>query len=95
MVNLDDYVMTGNIEKFKTELLKGITERPAYCVEIMERAFGKDYSISKVLSRALSDMYETAISKLLEEGEINEFDKFKNNEGKYSVFTTRYVRAKK
>lgn len=95
MVNLDDYVMTGNIERFKSELSKGITERPAYCVEIMERAFGKDYSISPVLSHALSDMYETAINKLLDEGKINESNKFTNNERNYSVFTTSYVRVKK
>lgn len=95
MVNLDDYIMMGNIEKFKSELLKGVTERPAYCVEIMERAFGKDYHISPILSHALSDMYKTAISKLLEEGKINESNNFKNNEDKYSVFTASYVKPKK
>ena len=95
MANLDDYVLMGNVGKFQSELLKGITERPAYCVEIMERAFGKDYPISPILSHKFSGMYKTAINRLPEVGEIIESNKFKDNEGKFTVFTTSYVRTKK
>jgi hypothetical protein len=95
MVDLDNYVMIGNYEKFKKELLKGITERPAYCVEIFERAFGKDYHISPILSNQLSKMYEAAINELVKEGKIKESIKFKDIDGKDSIFSTSYVRAQK
>lgn len=94
MTKLEDYVLEGNLDDFKAQLLEGITEIPAYCVEIMKRAFGKDYSISPVLSCALSDMYEKAINDLLKEGKIIASYNFKDNEMKITVFSTSYARAK-
>ena len=95
MNKLENYVIQGDIEGFKLELLKAITKTPSYCTEIMKNAFGGDYQISPVLSCSLADMYETAINELLNEGAITEYDKFKNNNNGYSVFTTMYVRAEK
>lgn len=93
MVNLDDYVFYEGLEKFSTELLKGITERPAYCVEIMEKAFGKDNHISPILSHKLADVYEKSILSLLKQNKIVESNKFRDNLGQYTVFTTSYKRA--
>lgn len=84
MVNLDDYVLSGKGEEFKNELFKGIDHHPAYCVEIMRRAFGKNYHISMLLSQSLNEMFKNAIGELLEEHKITEVAKG------LSVFTTSY-----
>ena len=95
VVDLDEYVMKGMFEQFKTDLLKGITDSPANCVEIMRGAFGKDYIISPILYNELSNMFEKAIKSLLEEGRITEFNRIKDNKNMYSVFTTIYFKVNK
>ena len=95
MNKLENYVIQGDIEGFKLELLQAITKTPSYCTEIMKNAFGEDYQVSQVLSCILADMYKVAIKKLLDEKAIKEYDKFKNSNGEYSVFTTSYGRAER
>ena len=83
-------------EDFKTKILSGITDRPAYCLEIVQRAFGKDYSISPILGHQLSDAYERAIKELLASNRIVAASLgSKNTQGQITVFTTSYklVRA--
>ena len=89
------HIIQGDIEGFKLEFLKAITKTPSYCTEIMKNAFGEDYQVSQVLSCILADMYKVAIKKLLDEKAIKEYDKFKNSNGEYSVFTTSYGRAER
>ena len=93
MVKLDDYVLFGTLEKFSSELFKGITDRPAYCVEIMKRAFGEDYQISPILSHSLADMFEKAITDLLTSKKIEKVSEIPGYRGETSVLTTSYKRA--
>ncbi len=88
MVNLDNYVLLKRNEEFKNQLLKGIDRKPTYCVVIMRRAFGKNYHVSILLSQSLNEMYEKAISELLEEHKIEEATKG------LSAFTTSYKLSK-
>lgn len=91
MVNMDNYIMEWSFEDFKNKILTGITDRPAYCVEIMQRAFGRDYSISPILSNQLANTYERAIKELLASKRITEVSAgFKNTQGQITVFTTSY-----
>jgi hypothetical protein len=92
-VNLDNYIIWGDYEKFKSELLGGFIERSSYCVEIMKRAFGDDYNISPILSHTLSDWYERAVEDFLKSNKIVKVREHPNNSGEVSVFTTSYKLA--
>ena len=91
MVNLDKYIKEYKFEEFKTKILTGITDKPTHCVKIMERAFGKNYSVSPILGSQISTAYERAINELLERKKIVAAgSKFKNTQGQVTVFTTSY-----
>lgn len=92
-VDLDKYVLYGQYDKFKSELLNGITDRPAYFVEIFKRAFGELYHISPILYNQLTDMFEQAIGELTADGEIAKGKHFKNSHGQVTIYTTSYKRA--
>lgn len=88
MASLNWLIFSNKPEEFSQELLKGISDRPEYCDEIMKKAFGKDYDHTSIMAiKFLPDLYEMAINNLLKKKLIIPVTKGQN------VFLTSYKRA--